>query len=462
MLDAAFSKLPVHFDPAPLRREVAQFAAHQWRPDRLNVDGYTNIGLVTHAGYVHSDRVDGPMAATPSLERCPGIRRLLASFGTVIGEVRLRKLSGEGEIRAHYDSAYAFFHTLRVHLPITTAAGILFHAGDTAKHLAAGSAWVLDRRRMHGVTSTSKAERVHLVFDTVPTPEFWALVRSSRARSMSLPTAARKALVFDSQRAEPILPPGDVDGFLLDLLERLRRDEAPRAVLATASDIFEHFAQGWRAAWAERGPDLRALDAYRQLGEQAWAALSEHAKIADFRGPLTAPSLGLRFTHFLDSGAFSLPRLCEMTASTDSEKQLYALLEPTSVRIARRGEMSLQYPSGDWHSAEPMLVAVLSRLAKPLSRRAIVAGLPQAPALRALESLVEIGAVTPVFPWRSFAKQRDGAMTAAVTLNSAGVRKSSGRHAEIRLLMTREGLTRWQHTSQRYESMTSLADLRSR
>lgn len=89
-LNREFYKLPIHFDVERLTSEVRQFQEHEWREHPHKYPGNSALVLISVNGEIN-DAIDGPMATTEYLERCPYIRQVLAAFKTVFGCSRLMR-----------------------------------------------------------------------------------------------------------------------------------------------------------------------------------------------------------------------------------------------------------------------------------------------------------------------------------------------------------------------------------
>lgn len=118
-LDSEFYKLPLRFDVARLRREIAQFSAADWRPHPQGFKGNSALLLVSADGG-DNDAMAGPMRETRYLRQCPYMRQVFASFRSVIGRSRLMRLEAEEEVAEHTDVHYYWFNRLRIHIPIVT------------------------------------------------------------------------------------------------------------------------------------------------------------------------------------------------------------------------------------------------------------------------------------------------------------------------------------------------------
>src|SRR5262249_22731831 len=141
-LDTEFRKLPLRFDAERLAAEVAQLGPAEWRGHPQGHKGNTAVPLIAVNGDPANDDVRGPMRPTPLLARCPYVRQVLASLGTVLGRTRLMRIAGQGEATAHVDTNYYWMQRVRVHVPVVTFPEVEFVCGGRSLHMAAGECWI--------------------------------------------------------------------------------------------------------------------------------------------------------------------------------------------------------------------------------------------------------------------------------------------------------------------------------
>ena len=175
-LDTEFYKLPLKFDVDLLQKEIAQFSEEDWQPHPQGFAGNSALLLVAVNGDSTNNDLKGEMKPTPLLERCPYLKQVLASFGTVIGRTRLMRLGGEAEVTAHTDANYYWQQRVRIHVPIITYPEIKFICGEESIHMGEGETWLFDTSKIHNVINPTPHTRIHLVCDTVGTAFFWDLV----------------------------------------------------------------------------------------------------------------------------------------------------------------------------------------------------------------------------------------------------------------------------------------------
>ena len=91
-LTQPFLKLPIRFDADALAAEVRALPPSAWTPHPTGFVGNEAVRLVTPAGQ-DTDAIEGPMAATPNLERCDYVRQIMAEIGGVWGRSRFMGLA---------------------------------------------------------------------------------------------------------------------------------------------------------------------------------------------------------------------------------------------------------------------------------------------------------------------------------------------------------------------------------
>jgi len=155
-LKREFYKLPVQFDAARLAAEAEQFSEQEWREHPQKYQGNSSVPLITVNGGIN-DAIDGPMATTELLARCPYIQQVLAAFNTVFGRSRLMRLAPGSEVPTHNDVHYYWRNRVRIHIPIITEPSVQFICGKKSVHMAAGEAWIFDSWKPHRVTPVRRA-----------------------------------------------------------------------------------------------------------------------------------------------------------------------------------------------------------------------------------------------------------------------------------------------------------------
>jgi len=275
-LPVPFIQLPLLFDAGALRREIAAFDEGMWTAHPTGMPGNSALPLVTVDGDpARGDALDGPMRPTPALLRSPYLQQVLASLDAVIGRVRLMRLSGRAEVRAHIDTDYYWNERVRVHVPILTQPTVRFSCGDQHVNMAAGECWIFDTWRMHHVANENDDARIHLVVDSVGGAGFWSTVNAGRPH-----TAPREGF-----RMRHVLPQSGVAPRIMyetvnsqspmsywelrNMVSFLFGEVQPHPRVQAMSQLANAFVAVWQTLWFEHGGDaaaqphyLRALDAF--------------------------------------------------------------------------------------------------------------------------------------------------------------------------------------------------------
>ena len=270
-LSAEFYRLPLLFDAARLAAEVEALDEADWRPHPQGFPGNSALILVSRGGQINDD-MSGPMAPTRLLARCPYLKQVMAAFDTVIGRSRLMRIEAGEKVNEHTDIHYYWHDRVRVHVPIVTHPAVAFRCAGKQVHMAAGEAWTFDNWRMHTVLNPSGHRRIHLVMDTVGSPEFWQLVECAEQPGSHNPGHTATRFVPYDAKADPtlalerfnqaaVMHPAEVQQLLRDALD----DTPPHSPDDPSAGRLERSVReltlAWRALWAEHGdtrPDLFA------------------------------------------------------------------------------------------------------------------------------------------------------------------------------------------------------------
>ncbi|PVM90603.1 aspartyl/asparaginyl beta-hydroxylase domain-containing protein [Caulobacter endophyticus] len=169
-------KLPLAFDPARLRADLAALTAGaDWIAHFVtqNYEGdWSVIPLRAQAGATHpvmmiySDPGATVFEDTPFLAPCPYFREVIAAFPFQATSVRLMKLAPGSVIKTHYDEDLdAGSQLVRFHVPVVTNPDVDFRLNGVRVVMEAGSAWYLKLTDPHSVANHGMEDRVHLVID---------------------------------------------------------------------------------------------------------------------------------------------------------------------------------------------------------------------------------------------------------------------------------------------------------
>ncbi len=260
-------KLPLHFDPEPLRRDLDGIAPDAWVP-HFNTGYYEGdwSGVALRAGGgVETKLYPDPSATyadTAILADCPNIRNVLAAFDCPMESVRLLKLGPRSTIKEHTDLNLSFEDgTLRVHIPVATNEKVDFYVNNERLAMTPGEVWYVNFNLPHRVDNRGNTDRIHLVLDcvvnqwlsTLIPPEVRHLedakpvfVEQSEETKASL-ERFRQLVLDDASLLETLRQTRNKRAFV-DLTQRLGRE---RGCVFAAADVEDALREA-RRIWLER------------------------------------------------------------------------------------------------------------------------------------------------------------------------------------------------------------------
>jgi len=173
-----FLRLNDRFDVAAIRQKVAALPAEKWREsdrERLfDVHRDTQALLLVHFEDFQYEKPDyRALYAELQGELGPVInyvRDYYRNNGFIVRLI-LAKLVAGGRIPKHTDAGYSLLHCHRVHLPIVTNEGVVFHVGGEEINMQAGELWEINNGTVHAVENRGDSDRIHLIVDWMPNYE---------------------------------------------------------------------------------------------------------------------------------------------------------------------------------------------------------------------------------------------------------------------------------------------------
>ncbi len=215
VLNAAFYKLPLQFDPHALQTEVAKLQSRANWTFRGDINN-SFIQLVSSNGNASDEAFRKMRVVENRLADMPYTSQVISSLGSFAGRCRLMKIPAGGSVTPHTDnrnqiagdvplvghllsskgSGTYWGRRLRVHIPIQTTPSVTFVVGDVKMHMSSGSAYIFDNTYSHAVLNPSKEDRIHLVVDILPTLSTLRMIgRAERIglRSQNVALGARVA-----------------------------------------------------------------------------------------------------------------------------------------------------------------------------------------------------------------------------------------------------------------------------
>jgi len=262
-------QLPIRFSADKLAAEVNALPRSAWMPHPTGIAGNEAVPLVAPGGAL-SDGIDGPMAPTEHLGRCPYIMDLMAELDSVWGRSRLMGLAAGADVPVHIDVHYYWRTHRRIHIPVITNPGVLFTCNRETVHMAAGECWLFDSFALHKVQNTGSERRVHLVLDTVGGERLWDLAEAA-STGVHIPeetidvdgAAARNPLTFELLNTPKVMSPWEMRQHLDYLLDHA----APGAEIGVVVKRLDRFISAWQGAWSRFGTSDEGLPMYRGLIE---------------------------------------------------------------------------------------------------------------------------------------------------------------------------------------------------
>ncbi len=166
-------QLPLRFDAAGMRRDLAQLPEAAWQP-HFNKGCYEGdwSGIALRAAHegprslYPNPAADALYADTPLMAQCKRIRSAVAAFRCDLLSVRLLRLASGSVIREHRDYRLsASDGEVRLHVPIVTTPEVEFIIDGQRLFMPEGTCWYCDFSLPHSITNRSPIDRIHLVLD---------------------------------------------------------------------------------------------------------------------------------------------------------------------------------------------------------------------------------------------------------------------------------------------------------
>ncbi|TDT17552.1 uncharacterized protein (TIGR03032 family) [Ilumatobacter fluminis] len=282
-LTRPFIRLPYQFDAERLRADVDALPDEAWRGHPTGHVGNSAVLLVSTGGDPTDDTIGGVQAPTPWLDQSPYLAQVVAAFGVPVGRTRLMRIDAGGEATPHFDAHLYWKDRVRIHVPIITTPDVTFVSGSASTHMAAGESWVFDTLAIHNVVNPGEQSRVHLVVDTVGTPQLWEQIRSG-ADPIEVPfDPSRRPVVLPEQTNLPdVMPPGQQQAIAEDLFELLPDGDAAASLRSACTG----FLDAWKTLWALHGPSPHAAGYRREVDRFA----TELGGLPDARLPYNGAS----------------------------------------------------------------------------------------------------------------------------------------------------------------------------
>ena len=170
-------KLPIAFDAAGLREDVARLDPEEWTPhfNQQQYEGdWSGVALRSTSGArvpLYPDPTSTEFIDLPALDRCPRIRQALAAFQCPLTFVRLLKLGAGANIREHRDHCLSYEDgEVRLHIPVQTNPLVEFAVNAQPVPMREGECWYVNFSLPHRIHNRGESDRIHLVIDCVLNP----------------------------------------------------------------------------------------------------------------------------------------------------------------------------------------------------------------------------------------------------------------------------------------------------
>ena len=275
-LKQPFLKLPIRFDAEELAREVRSLPPSAWTPHPTGFVGNEAVRLVTPGGE-DSDAIDGPMAATDSLNRCDYVRQIMKEIGGVWGRSRFMGPCRRGrEVPSHMSTfTITGGRTCASIFRSSPIPKCSFTCGDKTVHMAAGECWIFDSFRWHDVQNKGSEQRIHLVLDTVGgglLPDLMDAAEFGVTASRFFRPGERdgEILSFEKVNSPKVMSPWEMRCHLAFIREEAGSDLRIAATL----DQVDKFIASWAAVWARFGTDDAGRGRYEGLLHTARSRLA--------------------------------------------------------------------------------------------------------------------------------------------------------------------------------------------
>lgn len=203
-------RFPLSFPPRRLAADLARVPVRAWK--------------------AHGRSSDHALSVAELPASCAYLRSVVAALPAPLRRARLFKVAAGGCLLTHQDAELPP-DELRVHIPLKTNAEVHMVVARRRVLMPAGSVVAPNVSLPHEVYNLGRADRVHMIVDLAPGPEFWARFPAvERVRSEDAPDARVKSLIARRLKAFESAPATGTRA------ERLRR-QVLAAILLTRLEL---------------------------------------------------------------------------------------------------------------------------------------------------------------------------------------------------------------------------------
>lgn len=168
-----YVKLPLQFDAARLKRDLAEVKPDEWIKhfNQYNYEGDWSVASLRsnggHTKQIYPDpHSPDNFQDTEILARCPYVREVLDTIRCEKESVRFMLLAPGARIKEHKDFFMGFEDgVIRLHIPVTTNEKVEFYLNNQLVTMREGELWYLDFSQKHRVENNGSEDRIHLVID---------------------------------------------------------------------------------------------------------------------------------------------------------------------------------------------------------------------------------------------------------------------------------------------------------
>ncbi|MGR8934575.1 MAG: sulfotransferase family protein [Gammaproteobacteria bacterium] len=258
-------RIHIQFDTVRILDELKRFSAPQWQTYTFESALGEILPLITVGGHINNIGPRGAMHATPHLDHCGYLRRVLAILKTPLGISYIQRLlpGYSGQVPMMND--YYRQDRAQVLIFFAVPAATRLQTGDATASIAAGDAWLINSGQTYRVSSS--AGLTYLVINTVGSSALWQLTGTDAQSPLAVhPTILQDPppLAFERVNFPVIMSPWELQHCVAQALFSLPVDgdaAARDAVLAAC----ETLRSDWHAVWACCGDSNDGLAAYRGL-----------------------------------------------------------------------------------------------------------------------------------------------------------------------------------------------------
>lgn len=188
------ARLPLSFDAARLRDEIARLPASVWGTTAGRVGVHLAAEALFLRGYAPAQG-EKPIENREVLESLPYARLLIEqSIPATPMRCLLARLPPGTTVPVHIDSGAPYFaKTLRLHFPVESHDRAWMFCADATYLMQPGEIWALNNSTVHGVWNAHEtASRTHMICDFLPSPALLELLRQAeRTLGRRLPAVER-------------------------------------------------------------------------------------------------------------------------------------------------------------------------------------------------------------------------------------------------------------------------------